>query len=421
MCLDIARRSERIATLPASEPTQGQWNSLLWAQMSFSMCSTPPKATGQSVYVHGMFPFMPSSMTARDHEIGARTPGRAAGSNASNRFEPYSRERIDDGWEREEDLSALRTEVRDERPRKVITRNTSPDISFDRSINPYRGCEHGCIYCFARPSHAYLGLSPGLDFETRLVARPEAPEILRAELSAKGYVPATIAIGTNTDPYQPIEKDRQIMRGILKVLGEFNHPVAIVTKGALIERDIDLLAPMAEKGLVRVGISVTTLDPKLCRLLEPRAPTPARRLATIRRLAQAGIAVRLMVSPVIPALTDHEVEAIVAAGAEAGAKAASSIVLRLPREVAPLFRDWLAAHAPGRAERVMGRVRELHGGRDYDPEWGRRMRGQGPWADLMRARFGLALRRHCLDRTLPALRTDLFRPPSKPGDQLALF
>ena len=314
-----------------------------------------------------------------------------------------------------------RTEVREERPRKVITHNTSPDISFDRSINPYRGCEHGCVYCFARPSHAYLGLSPGLDFETRLVARPDAPEVLRAELSARGYVPAPIAIGTNTDPYQPIERDRGIMRGILAVLAEFNHPVAIVTKGALIERDIDLLVPMAEMGLVRVGISVTTLDPALCRLLEPRAPAPARRLATIRRLSEAGITVRLMVSPVLPALTDHEIEAILAAGAEAGARAAPSIVLRLPREVAPLFRDWLATHVPDRAERVMGRVRELHGGRDYDPEWGRRMRGQGPWADLIRARFDLALRRHGLDQTLPALRTDLFHPPSRPGDQLALF
>jgi DNA repair photolyase len=315
----------------------------------------------------------------------------------------------------------LRTEVREERPRKVITRNTSPDISFDRSINPYRGCEHGCIYCFARPSHAYLGLSPGLDFETRLVARPAAPEVLRAELLARGYAPAPIAIGTNTDPYQPIEKERRIMRGILEVLAAFNHPVAIVTKGALIERDIDLLAPMAEKGLVRVGISVTTLDPTLCRLLEPRAPAPARRLATVRRLSEAGIAMRLMVSPVLPALTDHQIEAIVAAGAEAGARAASSIVLRMPREVAPLFRDWLETHVPDRAERVMGRVRELHGGRDYDPEWGRRMRGQGPWAELIRARFDLALRRHGLDRTLPALRTDLFHPPSRSGDQLALF
>ncbi len=359
--------------------------------------------------------------TPRDHANGVRTPGRAAGSNVTNRFEPYTRERVDDGWDRDDDFPVLRTEVQDERPRKIITPNTSPDISFDRSINPYRGCEHGCIYCFARPSHAYLGLSPGLDFETRLVARPDAPEVLRAELSAKSYSPAPIAIGTNTDPYQPIENDRRIMRGILEVLSDFDHPVAITTKGTLIERDIDLLAPMAEKGLVRVGISVTTLDPKLCRLLEPRGPAPARRLATIRRLSEAGICVRIMVSPVIPALTDHELEALVAAGADAGAQAASSIVLRLPREVAPLFREWLATHMPDRAERVMGRVRELHGGRDYDPEWGQRMRGQGPWAELMRARFDLALRRHGLDQRLPALRTDLFGQPPRLGDQLALF
>jgi len=368
-----------------------------------------------------MFSFMARPTTHHDHANGVRTPGRAAGSNAPNRFEPYQRERLDDGWENDDDLPVLRTEVRDERPRKVITRNTSPDISFDRSINPYRGCEHGCIYCFARPSHAYLGLSPGLDFETRLVARPEAADVLRAELSAKGYCPKTIAIGINTDPYQPIEKDRRIMRSILAVLAEFNHPVAIVTKGALIERDIDILAPMATKGLVRVGISVTTLDPRLCRLLEPRAPAPARRLDTIRRLSEAGIGVRIMVSPVIPALTDHELEALDAAGADAGAQAASSIVLRLPREVAPLFRDWLATHMPDRAERVMGRVRELHGGRDYDPEWGQRMRGQGPWAELTRARFDLALRRHGLDRRLPSLRTDLFCPPPRLGDQLPLF
>lgn len=364
---------------------------------------------------------MKSLATASEYRIGVRTPGRAAQSNATNRFEPYRRERVDDGWGSDDDLSVLRTEVREERPRKVITHNASPDISFDRSINPYRGCEHGCIYCFARPSHAYLGLSPGLDFETRLVARPEAPEMLCAELAAKGYAPAPIAIGTNTDAYQPIEKERRIMRRILEVLAEFNHPVAIVTKGALIERDIDLLAPMAEKGLLRVGISVTTLDPRMCRLLEPRAPTPARRLETIRRLSEAGISVRLMVSPVIPALTDHEIEAIVAAGAGAGALAASSIVLRLPREVSPLFRDWLGAHVPDRAARVMGRVSELHGGRDYDPEWGRRMRGVGPWADLVRARFDLAVRRHGLDRKLPPLRTDMFQLPFVRGDQLSLF
>jgi DNA repair photolyase len=351
----------------------------------------------------------------------ARRKGRAAITNATNRFEALTAHSVDDGWGRDEVLTPLRTEVRDERPRQVITRNTSPDISFAQSINPYRGCEHGCIYCFARPSHAYLGLSPGLDFETQLIARPEAATVLDAELRARGYEPKVIAIGTNTDAYQPVEKDRRIMRGILQVLSDFNHPVAIVTKGSLIERDIDILAPMAAKGLVRVGISVTTLDPAVSRAMEPRVPAPLRRLETIRRLSAAGIPVRIMVSPIIPALTDHELEAILAAGAEAGAIAASSIVLRLPREVAGLFRDWVETAFPDRASRIMGRVRELHGGRDYDPAFGKRMTGQGEWARLLRARFDLGIRKAGLARTLPDLRTDLFAPPPRAGDQLSLF
>jgi len=351
----------------------------------------------------------------------ARRRGRAAASNQTNRFERLTAAVFDDGWDMPEDAPLLRTEVSDERPRKVITRNTSPDLSFDRSINPYRGCEHGCIYCFARPSHAYLGLSPGLDFETQLIARPGAAEALARELAARRYVPDVIAIGTNTDAYQPIEKEREIMRAILSVLSEHKHPVAIVTKGTLIERDIDILAPMAAEGLVRVGISVTTLDPAVSRKMEPRVPAPARRLRTIARLAEAGIPVRLMVSPVVPALTDHELESIVAAGAEAGAVAASSIVLRLPREVADLFREWLEEAFPERAARVMSRVRELHGGKDYDPEFGRRMSGQGEWARLIRQRFQIACARHGLRRDLPPLRSDLFRVPPKPGDQLSLF
>lgn len=254
-----------------------------------------------------------------------RRRGRAAVSNPAVRFDRLHVEDFDDGWARDDALPPLRTEVAEETPRRVITRNTSPDLSFDRSINPYRGCEHGCIYCFARPSHAYLGLSPGLDFETRLVARPDAPSLLARELQAARYRPATIAIGTNTDPYQPIERDRRIMRGILGVLRDFRHPVAIVTKGTLIERDTDILGEMAADGLVRVGISITTLDPATSRAMEPRVPSPARRLATIRRLSAAGIPVRLMVSPVIPALTDHETEAILAAGAEAGAVVISPI------------------------------------------------------------------------------------------------
>ncbi|MBB5721493.1 DNA repair photolyase [Loktanella ponticola] len=350
-----------------------------------------------------------------------RALGRAALTNPDNRYDRYSGEAVDDGWPRDEELPVLRTTVTDERPRKVITRNTSPDLSFDRTINPYRGCEHGCIYCFARPSHAYLGLSPGLDFETQLIARPDAPEVLRAELSKKSYVPDTIAIGSNTDPYQPIERDRKIMREILKVLSAFNHPVAIITKGTLIERDIDILAPMAANGLLRVGISVTTLDNATSRAMEPRVPLPATRLRTIQRLSEAGIPVRAMVSPVIPALTDHELEAIVTACAKAGAVAASSIMLRLPQEVAGLFRDWVAETYPDRAARIMARVRELHGGKDYDPAFGTRMTGQGEWAALMKQRFQLITRKLGLDRSLPQLRTDLFAVPPKAGDQLQLF
>lgn len=350
-----------------------------------------------------------------------RTPGRAAASNPDVRFDRLRFEAVDDGWSDDEDLPVLRTDVSDEIARSVISRNTSPDLSFDRSINPYRGCEHGCIYCFARPSHAFLGLSPGLDFETKLIARPNAAAQLEKELSHPRYTPRIMAIGTNTDPYQPIEKTREIMRGVLQVLSAFNHPVGIVTKGVLIERDIDILAPMAAKGLLRVGISITTLDRKTSRAMEPRVPLPAARLRTIRRLTAAGIPVRVMVSPVVPALTDHELEAILEAAHEAGAVAASSIMLRLPREVASLFREWLAEHYPERAERVMGRVRELHGGKDYDPNFGTRMVGQGEWAAMMQQRFKLATRRLGLDRSLPPLRTDLFARPPQRGDQLSLF
>ncbi len=350
-----------------------------------------------------------------------RTPGRAAGHNPDVRFDRLRMEAVDDGWEQPDELPVLRTEVRDEMARSVISRNTSPDLSFDRSINPYRGCEHGCIYCFARPSHAFLGLSPGLDFETKLIAKPNAAALLEKELSNPRYVPKMIAIGTNTDAYQPIEKKREIMRDVLKVLAAFNHPVGIVTKGTLITRDIDTLGPMAQKGLARVGVSLTTLDAKLSRLMEPRVPSPQARLRTIRTLTDAGIPVRVMVSPVVPALTDHELEAILTAARDAGAVAASSIVLRMPREVAPLFRDWLETHYPDRAARVIGRIRELHGGRDYDPEFGTRMGGQGTWAALLRQRVRLATRKLGLDRSLPELRTDLFARPPRNGDQLSLF
>lgn len=345
---------------------------------------------------------------------------RGAVTNRTNRFERIMSEAFDDGWDIAEDLPPLRTEVRVETPRKVITRNTSPDLSFDRSINPYRGCEHGCIYCFARPSHAYLGLSPGLDFETQLIARPDAPKLLALELAKPSYLPDVIAIGTNTDPYQPIERDRGIMRACLEVLAEHQHPVAIVTKGTLIERDIDILAPMSALGLLRVGISVTTLDNTVSRAMEPRVPLPGRRLKTIERLTGAGIPVRLMASPIIPALTDHELEALLEAGAKAGASAASSIVLRLPREVSELFREWVEEAFPDRAARIMGRVRDLHGGKDYDPQWGTRMRGQGEWARLMRQRFEACCKRLGLSERLPPLRSDLFKVPGR-AEQLDLF
>ena len=275
-------------------------------------------------------------MTTLFDPTRARLKGRAAQSNPAVRFDRFVAESVDDGWGRDDELPLVRTKVSIETPRSVISRNTSPDLSFDRSINPYRGCEHGCIYCYARPSHAFLGLSAGLDFETNLIARPDAPALLEQELRNPRYVPAMIGIGTNTDPYQPIEKEHEIMRGILQVLARFNHPVGIVTKGTMIERDIDILAPMAAKGLVRVGISITTLDNKTSRAMEPRVPLPATRLRTIRRLTDAGIPVRVMVSPVVPALTDHEVEAILTAAKAAGAVAASSTVLRLPREVSGL-------------------------------------------------------------------------------------
>lgn len=346
---------------------------------------------------------------------------RASLSNAAGRFERLDRVAEADGWDLPEDLPPLRTEVTEERPRSAITRNTSPDLSFDRSINPYRGCEHGCIYCFARPSHAYLGLSPGLDFETRLIARPEIATVLEAELRKPRYVPAPIAIGTNTDPYQPVEAERRIMRAVLEVLEAFRHPVTVTTKGTLVERDADILGAMGQAGLASVGISVTTLDAGLARKMEPRCPSPARRLKAIERLAAAGCPVRVMVSPLIPGLTDHELEGILRAARDAGAVAASSIPLRLPREVSGLWQDWLEAHFPERVGRVMGKIRDMHGGRDYDPEWGTRMTGEGLWAELIQQRFRRAVRALGLDVKMPTLRTDLFAPPPRAGDQLSLF
>jgi DNA repair photolyase len=352
---------------------------------------------------------------------GQRLRARGAGSNHAGRYEATAREAFDDGWDMAEEDRLVRTEVRLEDPRSALTYNRSPDLPFDRSINPYRGCEHGCIYCFARPTHAYLNLSPGLDFETRLIARPGIGAVLDRELRARSYKPATVAIGTNTDPYQPCEAEHRVMREVLQVLQTFRHPVAITTKGALILRDLDILAPMAAQGLVRVGISVTTLDPGLARKLEPRAMAPARRLQVIRRLTEAGIPTRAMIAPVIPGLTDDELEPILQAVAEAGAVAATFITLRLPLEVSPLFQAWLATHEPGRAAKVMARVRDLHGGKDYDADWGKRMRGQGVWADLLARRFQIAASRLGLTDEQPPLRTDLFAVPFGKGAQLGLF
>jgi len=348
-------------------------------------------------------------------------PGRAAATNQTNRFERFEKVAVSDGWDLDDPLPVIRTQVREERARSILARNTSPDIPFDRSINPYRGCEHGCIYCFARPSHAYLGLSPGLDFETQLIAKPNAAEVLERQLARPGYQPAVIAIGTNTDAYQPIERDRRIMREVLQVLAAHRHPVGIVTKGSLIERDIDILSDMAGQGLAHVGISVTTLDAGIARAMEPRVPSPARRLKTIERLASAGIPVRIQASPIVPGLTCHEIEALVQAGADAGAASAVCIALRLPREVAGLFRDWLADAFPDRAARVMNRVREMHGGKDYDAAFGTRMTGTGVYAQLLRDRFHKARDRAGLAKALPPLRCDLFAVPPKVGDQLSLL
>lgn len=352
---------------------------------------------------------------------GLRVAARGACSNFAGRYEATETRYEPDGWAQETTEQPLRTHVSDEVARRIISYNRSPDLPFDRSVNPYRGCEHGCIYCFARPTHAWLGLSPGLDFETRLIARPNAAALLDAELRNPRYAPRPIAIGTNTDPYQPIEQNREITRACLEVLRRFRHPVAIVTKGTLIERDLDILSDMAAQGLVRVGISVTSLDADLARKLEPRAPSPKRRLATIRALSGAGVPVRIMTSPVIPGLTDHEIEALLAAGLDAGADAASWIMLRLPLEVAPLFQDWLTAHYPDRVNRVMNRVREMHGGKVYEADWGRRMRGSGVYARLIARRFEAAATRLGLNGLQPGLRTDLFDRPFERGDQMSLF
>jgi DNA repair photolyase len=351
---------------------------------------------------------------------------RGARSFLQGRFESSLREPFDDGWTPEEkDERPLETQVTEERARSIISRNDSPDIGFSQSINPYRGCEHGCIYCYARPSHAYLELSPGLDFESKLFAKTNAAELLRAELSARGYQPSPIALGANTDCYQPIERKYKITRGILEVLAEFRHPVTIVTKSALIERDLDLLAPMAKQNLVKVFVSIGSLDRALARKLEPRAASPQRRLAVLASLSRSNVPCGVMVAALIPALNDKTMEHVLEAAAQAGAKEAAYVIMRLPNELKVLFKEWLATHYPDRAEHVISIVRQMRGGRDNDPNFGTRMSGTGKFAELLEKRFDIACRKlglndHGAGRDRPALDCSLFRVPDA-GGQMPLF
>ncbi len=352
---------------------------------------------------------------------GERRRGRGALSNVSSRFDEAACEAFDDGWEGLAELPPFKTEVRIDATRSIIARNSSPDISFDRSINMYRGCEHGCIYCFARPTHCYLGHSAGLDFETKLYAKPDAARLLEQELANPRYRCETMALGTNTDPYQPIEREHRITRSILVVLERTQHPVGIVTMSALITRDIDILARMAERQLAKVAISVTTLDRRLARSMEPRATTPAKRLAAVRQLSEAGIPTAVLVAPIIPALNDSEIERILEAAKAAGATSAGFVMLRMPLEIKQLFREWLQAEYPDRAQRVIALMQSMHGGRDYTAEFGLRQRGSGPYAVQIGQRFRLALKRLKLNTEREKLRTDLFKPPVLPGGQLPLL
>jgi DNA repair photolyase len=347
--------------------------------------------------------------------------GRGSVSNPSGRLETVSREGFTDGWDLDEELPSIETEVTIEKARTIIARNNSPDILFDRSINPYRGCEHGCSYCFARPSHAFQGLSSGLDFETKLFAKTNAPDLLLKEIRGRNYEPRTIALGTNTDPYQPIERRFGITRSILEVLSLVNHPVGIVTKSALVTRDLDILRSMTERRLVKVAISVTTLDPKLARQMEPRAASPAKRLETMRKLTEAGIPVTVLVAPVIPAINDHEVESILEASRKAGADEAGYVLLRLPHDLKDLMRDWLLEHYPDRLGRVFSILGETRGGKDYDSSWKVRQTGVGPFAWILGRRFEQATKRLGFNERRLSLRTDLFRIPEAEPVQLALF
>lgn len=344
--------------------------------------------------------------------------GRGAVSNPAGRFERDAREQVDDGWPADDADTPPpppATVVEPDAARSIITRNTSPDIGFDASINPYRGCEHGCVYCYARPGHAFLGLSPGLDFETRLFAKHHAAALLEAELAAPRYRCTPIAIGTVTDAWQPIERELRLTRGCLEVFARTRHPVSLITKSSGVERDLDLLAPMARDGLAYAMVTVTTLDPALSRILEPRAPAPWRRLQTIRRLADAGVPVGVSLAPLIPFVNEPEIEAILDAAHEAGARHANHVVLRLPHELVEVFHAWLDEHFPERRARVVARLRDMRGGRDNDPRFGWRMRGTGPWADMIRMRMDVRLRRLGIGRERPSLRCDLFEPPAAAG------
>ncbi len=362
-----------------------------------------------------------------EHAGAARAParrGRGAIGNERSRYDAQSDAAFDDGWGTLDEtfaaLPPLPTTLTPDHARSVISRNSSPDLGFDAAVNPYRGCEHGCVYCYARPTHAYLGLSPGLDFETRLTFKPEVATLLERELSRPGYVPSPIALGSNTDPYQPVERTLRLTRAVLEVLERFNHPVSIVTKSAGVLRDTDILARMAERGLVRVWLSVTTLDPALARSMEPRAAIPARRLGAIEALAHAGIPAGVLAAPMIPGLNDAELERILAAAAAAGASSAGYVLLRLPLELKQIFEDWLHAHYPARARHVLALVRQTRGGALYDGSFARRQTGTGPYADLLAARFARAARQHGLEDR-HGLRTDRFARPAPAQRQLALF
>jgi DNA repair photolyase len=352
---------------------------------------------------------------------GERRRGRGAVTNPSGRYEPHTKVAFDDGWQSLEELPPFATHVTEERARRIITRNESPDIGFDRSINPYRGCEHGCIYCFARPTHAYQGLSPGLDFESKLFVKPDAAELLKKELADPKYTPRMIAMGTNTDPYQPIERKWRVTRGILEVLRDCGHPVGIVTKSALVMRDIDILKDMAKRNLAKVCLSVTTLDPKLARVMEPRAATPSKRLEALRALSEAGIPTAVMVAPIVPAINDAEIERILDAAKAAGVEGAGYVMLRMPYEIKDLFREWLREHFPNKEKHVISLVRSLHGGKDYDAEWGKRQTGDGPYAWSIGRRFELACERLHLNEKRTRLTIAHFKRPSIQRAQLELF